>query len=79
METNEREITLTKQRSVSLKKGLSKLRVEIVWKPNSRALRNSNYDFDVDLITVELNKNGKCPSPDHLVFILAYFKLRMEC
>lgn len=68
METNEREITLTKQRSVSLKKGLSKLKVEIVWKPNSRALRSSNYDFDVDLITVELNKMGKCPSPDHLVF-----------
>lgn len=68
METIEREITLTKQRSVSLKKGLSKLKVEIVWKPNSRALRSSNYDFDVDLITVELNKMGKCPSPDHLVF-----------
>lgn len=48
METIEREITLTKQRSVSLKKGLSKLKVEIVWKPNSRALRSSNYDFDVD-------------------------------
>lgn len=67
METVDREVTLVKQRSVSLRKGLSKLRVEIVWKPNSRALQSKD-DFDVDLITIELNKYGKCPSADHLVF-----------
>lgn len=71
----EREISLSKGRQVSLTKGLSKLRISVEWKPNTKA-RNSNQDFDIDLIVVETESLGegkyRCLSPDHLVFYGSY-------
>lgn len=73
--SEEREISLSKGRQVSLTKGLSKLRVSVEWKPNTRS-RNSNQDFDIDLIVVETQalSDGRyrCLSPDHLVFYGSY-------
>ena len=75
MDTEERKISLSKGRQVSLTKGLSSLRVSVEWKPNTRA-RNSNQDFDIDLIIVEAKSLGdnkfRCLSPDHLVFYGSY-------
>lgn len=63
----ERAINLTKGRSLTLEKGIRKLTVNLNWEENRRSTKTSE-DFDIDLIAIELNKQGKAISPDHLVF-----------
>lgn len=63
----ERTISLKKGREISLEKGIKSLRVSVTWDENTNR-RSSSEDFDVDLIILELDKNGRCISPDHLVF-----------
>lgn len=68
-QSNDREISLSKGREISLEKGLREFKVEVVWQENrgSRGLR-ADESFDIDLIIVELDERGKALSPDHLVF-----------
>lgn len=63
----ERVISLQKGREISLEKGIKSLKVSVTWDENRRK-NNLNEDFDVDLIILELDENGRCLSPDHLVF-----------
>ncbi|MBP3732296.1 MAG: TerD family protein [Bacilli bacterium] len=63
----DRAINLTKGRSLVLEKGIRRLTVNLEWEENRRSTKTSE-DFDIDLLVIELDSQGKALSPDHLVF-----------
>lgn len=63
----QRTISLQKGRSLTLEKGIRRLTVNLEWKENTRSTR-TNEDYDIDLMAIELDTNGRAISPDHLVF-----------
>lgn len=63
----EKTLSLKKGKSLSLAKGVSKVRVVLEWEERVRTSR-STLSFDIDLMIIETDSYGKAISPDHLVF-----------
>lgn len=63
----ERAISLSKGRSLTLEKGIKRIKISLEWDENRRSTKVTE-DFDIDLICIEVDVNGKALSPDHLVF-----------
>lgn len=63
----DKRLSLKKGKSLSLTKGVKDIKVVLEWREKRGALRSSD-NFDIDLLIIELGKDGKAVSPDHLVF-----------
>lgn len=75
----EKTLSLKKGKSISLTKGLKGLKISLKWEENdspSRYGRRTYQNFDIDLIIIELDENGKALSPDHLVFFNSDLKTK---